>query len=160
VLEDGAEVPLHGDEPLADLLDPLGCGRGQDVADGLDASLDEVAHLARGLLDRVQAALDPPHAGVDGLEPLVAVRDQASDGLVPRQDREDPGLHVLTLGIRRLPDLAGDLLHQRDRGLLDRAEPLLQAVHDHLVIGGDHRLEARVAHGWHRWHRRGWPRRR
>ena len=104
------------------------------------AAGDLLASGADGFGQHVHRVLEPTRPGREGLEPLVRMRDQCSDRLVAGellQDRRSDGLLVAA---GAPPDLAGDLVHQRVGGVLDRPKSLVELLLDHLLVGGDDQL--------------------
>ena len=75
-----------------------------------------------------ERVLQPRRAQRERLEPLVARRQQASDRLVTRQQRDDAFLLGTAVGARGAPDLAGDLAHQAGGLLLDRRQPVVEPL--------------------------------
>ncbi|MBI3647882.1 MAG: MaoC family dehydratase N-terminal domain-containing protein [Actinobacteria bacterium] len=138
VLEGRGDVPLDQLELVADRLDAVDRGRLRDLADRVDALLHRLARGARGLVDPREDVLEAGGADRERLEPLVRGGDQAADRLVAREERDDALLDLGGVAARGAPHLRGDLAHEGGRLLLDRPEPLLQALFDRPLHRKDH----------------------
>ena len=142
-LERCRHLPADLVQLRADLTDAE--RRGAEAAagaglEGVGAAGDLLAGRADRLGEHVHRVLDPAGPGREGLEPFVRMRDQGPDRLVARellQDRRGDGLLVAP---GAPPDLAGDLVHQRVGGVLDRPQALVELLLDHLLVGRDHEL--------------------
>ncbi len=141
VLEGLRDVLLDAGELLADLLDPAERRRVGGFGQGLRPTAEDFLEGAGRLRELGDGVLQPRGAHRERLEALIAVRDQAPDRLVPADQRQDLGLGVPDVAGGRPPHLRRDLVHQRDRGLLDGPQPLLEPLLDPSLVAGDEVLD-------------------
>ena len=117
-------------------LDALERRRVRDLVDRVRRELDRLADQPAVLGELCERILQTGRAERQRLEPVVARRDEAPDGLVPRDEAEDAVLLVGGVRARCAPHLRGDLAHQGRRVLLDRPQAVVQPFRDREVERG------------------------
>ena len=147
VLEGGGDVVLDLLELAADALHPVQGGGVGDLADRRRRGFHRGAGGAAALGEVGQRIFEPGRAQRERLEPFVAGVQEALDGLVAGEQRDDALLLRARVGAPGTPDLAGDLAHQGGRLLLDGQEAVGQAfVHGAFDRRGDAHLTG--GHAW------------
>jgi hypothetical protein len=126
-LERGGDLPGDVGELGPERPGVPGHARPLARGDGVGELLPRLAH---GIGEEVERVLQPRRPDRERLEPLVGVRDEAPDRLVPGELQEDLGTDLVLVAARGPPDLARDLVHERARGEPDRLQPLLEATLD------------------------------
>ena len=152
VLEGLGDVRLHLLQLRADRVHAVQGGGVRDRTDRRGRGLHGVARHAAGLGQFLHVVLETRRAHGERLEALVAGRQEALDGLVAGEQRDDALLLGPCVGPRGAPHLGGDLPHQDGRLLLERVEPLLQVLVDRPFDGVGHLAlllgQPRIRGGW------------
>ena len=147
MLEGGGDVVLDLLELAADALHPVQGGGVGDLADRRHRGFHRGAGGAAALGEVGQRILEPGRAQRERLEPFVAGVQEALDGLVAGEQRDDALLLRARVGAPGTPDLAGDLAHQGGRLFLDGQEAVGEAfVHGAFDRRGDAHLTG--GHAW------------